>query len=145
MPGATHRNGTPSALTAQRRALAVELAVQGHSYAQIGRRLKVDTSTAWRAVMAALRENVPENVAELRTLEGLRLDALLAAWWPLALSGNARAAEVVLRTIERRCRLFGLDAPQRLQATVSAELDAEIEALIAQLAETAAQPRRELP
>lgn len=115
MPGATHRNGTPAALTAQRRARAVELAVQGLSFAAIGEQLDCDASTAWRAVTGALREHVPENVEELRRLEGARLDALQVALWPQAMAGDAAAVRAVVRICERRARLFGLDAPLQVE------------------------------
>lgn len=128
MPGATHRNGTPAALTAQRRAAAVELAVQGLSYAEIGLQLGCDPSTAWRAVTAALAENVSHNVGELRRLEGERLDALQAALWPAAMTGDAAAVRAVLRVMERRARLLGLDAPVQV-----AQVDERVEQQLAEL------------
>lgn len=138
MPGATHRNGTPAALTEQRRALAVELAVQGWSYAAIGQQLGCDGSTAWRAVNGALRENVAENVAELRRLEGARLDALQGAIWQRAMVGDPEAVRVAVRVMERRARLFGLDAPMQVEMIDTAEVDEQLGHLRAAMAEDAA-------
>lgn len=64
---------------------------------------------------AALSENVPENVTELRRLEGARLDRLQAAVWPKALSGDPAAVRAVVRLMERRARLLGLDAPVQVE------------------------------
>jgi hypothetical protein len=53
-----------------------------------------------------------ENVDELRQVELVRLDALQASLWPQAMSGDARAANTILRIIDYRTRLLGL-ADQR--------------------------------
>lgn len=134
MPGATGRNGTPSAVTAKRKADAVALALSGMSYGQIAERVGyADRGAAWRAVMSVLRENVPANVDELRAVEGARLDALLTAYFARAMRGDLRAAEFVLRVIDKRNRLFGLDAPVRVDVRTT-DLDAQIEGLLSELA-----------
>ncbi len=52
-----------------------------------------------------------ESAALVRRLELERLDTLFQAWWPGAIAGKSRAATIVLRIMERRARLEGLDAP----------------------------------
>jgi DNA-binding transcriptional MerR regulator len=56
-----------------------------------------------------------ESIEELRVLENERLDELLATWGPRARDGDARAANVVLRLMERRAKMNGLDAAQRIE------------------------------
>ncbi len=71
---------------------------------------------AHKHLTTALREiaeRTGERVDELRTLELERLDALLAAQWEAAMSGDVRAADRVLRVSERRSRLLGLELPVR--------------------------------
>lgn len=46
---------------------------------------------------------------ELRELESMRLDDLLATYWPNAKLGDMQAALFVLRVLESRRKLFGLD------------------------------------
>lgn len=48
---------------------------------------------------------------ELRALEVARLDALQASLWDNAQGGDARAANTILKLIDRRCRLLGLYRP----------------------------------
>jgi len=40
-----------------------------------------------------------------------RLDAVQASYWEEAVSGDVQAAQVVLRCIEARARVLGLDQP----------------------------------
>ncbi|WP_297775441.1 hypothetical protein [Mycobacterium sp.] len=64
-----------------------------------------------------------ETTEQLRVLENQRLDDLLATFLPQALRmqpdhkprDQARAAAVVLKTMERRARLNGLDAAQEIR------------------------------
>ena len=49
---------------------------------------------------------------EYRELELARLDALQAAHWPQAVAGSVRSADLVLRVIDRRIKLLGLDQPR---------------------------------
>ncbi len=55
---------------------------------------------------------VAEAVEEYRELELARLDALQAAHWPQAVAGSVRSADLVLRVIDRRIKLLGLDQPR---------------------------------
>jgi hypothetical protein len=43
--------------------------------------------------------------------EAQRLDVLQGDLWEKALTGDARAVEVVLKALERRARMLGLDLP----------------------------------
>ncbi len=47
----------------------------------------------------------------------MRLDRLQEALWPKAISGDTRAADVVLRIMNRRARMLGIDAPARIDIT----------------------------
>lgn len=105
-----------NALERQRQAL--ELRKAGVPYAKIAEQLQYkDRSSAFRSVQAALKKTLQEPADELRTLELERLDALMLALWPQARSGNQGAVDRVLRIMERRARLLGLDAPTRTDLT----------------------------
>ena len=69
--------------------------------------------SAHRAVFKALAEQEVEAVEDLRALELARLDALQAAIWDDAMRGDTRAASAILRIIDQRVRLLGLQALQR--------------------------------
>ena len=123
--------------TRRREAAVVQLRIAGHTFDQIAQQLGLSSkSTAHRIYRRALDATVAEPAAELRQLEGARLDALQAQWWPRAVGGNVQAARIMLKIMERRARLFGLDAPQRVNVNTN-ELDAQIVDLMDQLTSAA--------
>lgn len=96
------------ALEKQRQAL--ELRKAGNTYEAIADELGYkNRSCAHKAVSTALRNIVAPHVEELRTLEGERLDQMHAVLWDKAMAGDTRAVNLILRIMERRTKLFGLD------------------------------------
>ena len=92
----------------------------GASYRSIAREMGVCAATAFSYVQEGLdlyREQARERAGVLVELENQRLDALQAAHWGGAMRGNKPAADTVLRVMERRARLNGLDAPQKIAPT----------------------------
>lgn len=101
-----------------------------------------DPSGAHRAIQAGLRMILPEETRDqYRRLEIARLDALQEAHWeaatlgeprlgndgevvrdfhgePMRCTPSQRSAAIVLRCISQRSRLFGLDAPARVDVTL---------------------------
>lgn len=53
---------------------------------------------------------------EVRKLEELRLDELQQAIWDMAIAGDLKAVETVLRIMERRAKLCGLDHTDKMAA-----------------------------
>jgi hypothetical protein len=102
------------ALTEHRRTRVVELVTSGLSYeqaaAEVGYRSR---SAAWKAFHRALADREVEAIDEHRVIEVARLDAVQAAYWDEAVSGDVQAAQVVLRCIDQRSRLQGLDGPAK--------------------------------
>ena len=64
-----------------------------------------------------LTDNATEGAEHLRTLEALRLDEIQAKIWDKAIAGDYRAVDRVLRIMERRAKLLGLDAPVKVAPT----------------------------
>ena len=97
-------------LASFRKARAVELALTGMPYDEIASAVGfANRGTAWRTVQRALRDRTFKAVDEYREMEMTRLDTLQSACWDAALAGDLRAVEVVLRVMEQRRRLLGLD------------------------------------
>lgn len=93
---------------------AIELRIEGWTLDAIAKELGWgDRASAHMAITRALAERRNDNLDALRDMEGNRLDALWRHNWPGVIKGNTRAIEVAIRIIERRARLFGLDAPER--------------------------------
>ncbi|MEU4205596.1 hypothetical protein AB0F64_37490 [Streptomyces sp. NPDC026294] len=92
---------------------------------------------AWKRGMrrwaeAAAEQRDAEIGRQLATLEAL-LDGLM----PKAITGDARAAEVIIKALDRHARLLGLDAPVKVDAKLTDALTAEVEALADEIAERA--------
>jgi hypothetical protein len=91
---------------------ALELRRAGVTYEGIAERVGYQTRNgAHRAVARVLARNPAADVDAVRELETDRLDRLLVAVWPVALKGDAKAVDQVLKIAERRARLLGLDVP----------------------------------
>ena len=92
----------------------LELRRQHKSYREIAAILGVPIATAHRYVTSYIDETrkvASEKAEQLRDLEVQRLDALCDSLWRKATGGDARSAEVLLRAMESRRKLLGLDAP----------------------------------
>ena len=146
---------------AQRDANAARLRARGMSLREIAAKLGYhDEAGASRGIQRALDAVPVAAVAELRKLEVEKLDALERTTWsvmlkrhyvvaasgkvatdpetgePLTDDGPVLAAtDRLLKIAERRARLLGLDSPTKVDVRATNDLDAEIESLLAQLAE----------
>lgn len=144
--------------TAERDAEACRLRMRGSTYEQIAQQLGYShRDLARRAVQRALTAVVSEPAAELRQLELIRLDELWRRGWAvldrehhLVQAGRVvrdaagspvpdwhpvlRAIDSLLRVMDRRARLLGLDAPVRVVPISIGEIEAEIAALERDLA-----------
>ncbi len=113
-----------SELDKQRRAL--ELRKAGLGFEAIASRLGYrGPSGAYYAVASAMRRTLQEPADELRALELARLDDLLAGLWLDARQGNVAKIDRVLRIMERRATLLGLDAPKKFADATDRRKEAE--------------------
>lgn len=111
-------------LDKQRRAL--ELRKAGLGFEAIARRLGYrGPSGAYYAVKTAMLRTLREPADELRQLEVARLDDLLAGLWLEARQGNVAKVDRVLRIMERRAILLGLDAPKAFKDVTDKRAEAE--------------------
>lgn len=113
----------PSTLTAEeRRQLAVELRKQGQDYQTIGTMLGVTRQAAHKMVKKALdkiRATTMEDAQTIIDLEAQRLDSLLIPMYGEAvkMEPDYFAVDRVLKIMERRARLLGLDKPDKIAPT----------------------------
>ena len=127
---------------AERRRKAIEMRRGGAEWADIGRELgyggkseKAQAAAASTDVRRALKHLVEEPAEEMKAEEVSRLNAMLVGLWPAARRGNVAAVDRVLRIMERRARYFPLEVPRTFEGKLTGELDAEISALVAELAD----------
>jgi hypothetical protein len=95
---------------ATREKLVLDLRMQGYDFDTIAQMAGYSNrSGAWKAWQRAIAR-VPMASAELeRRQESLRLDSLLAVYWPKAIGGDGWSYDRILRNMERRAALLGLD------------------------------------
>jgi len=109
---------------AEKRAAAISLRKAGLSFERIGNELGVSKQMAWKYVMREidkLNEFVEQEIISYRTLELERLDELWREQYRQGKQGNQGAVDRCLRIMERRARLLGLDAPQKIEQQNSGE------------------------
>ena len=117
-----NRTSARRLMKAEKLPKVLELRRQGLSYEKIGNQLGIHFTTAhhWvRDLMRELAQQASETAEEVRQLEEQRLDEMLEPLWPKAQAGDIRADEMVLRIMERRARLRGLDAPTKVEGRIS--------------------------
>lgn len=113
-------NGQRALDTMDKKLEALELRKAGNSYAEIANALGYKTSSgAYRAVMTALKKTLQDPSEEVRQLEIERLDAMLMAMWEKR--DKPMYADRILRIMERRAKLLGLDAPTKTDLTSKGE------------------------
>lgn len=117
-----NKNAQEMALVAEREIKAVQLAIEGHSYAEIAKKLGFSNGAgAWKAVHRVLARQEAANADSLRTLRGAQLERLLSVAMPKAAKGDWAAYDRALRTLDRLIRLEGLDLPVQVQVSATPE------------------------
>ena len=133
--------------TAERRDRAVQMRLAGADWAAIARALGyasrgaacTDVERALEQATAAMARNTDV----LRHTELARLDRLQAAFWARAIGGGddaMEAARTVLGIIDRRCKLLGLNAPERHEVYTLGGIEAQIQRLQAEMDDSAPVP-----
>lgn len=125
------------AATAERRAKAIRLKIDGYTYTEIAEQLGYSSrGSANSDIRRALEKHVIEEglaVEAWRELELARLDVLQKAIWPEAMRGSPRAIETALKILDRRAKLLGLDSAIKLEVLTIDALDQQIQRLEAEL------------
>lgn len=135
------RRRASSMATLEREKRAVEMRRERYTYAQIAASLSLSTQGAWKMVQRAYKRVPAGQVEALRLEDGDMLDRLHHAHWHAALDGDIEAAKVILKIADQRAKLFGLNAPVKVDATLRSKTDAEIEELVNELASLPPAPK----
>jgi len=77
-----------------------------------------DASGAYLAYKRAIKRTMQQPADELREQELDRIDRLQLALWPKAMKGDNASVNTIVRLMERRARLLGLDTPIKIQQDV---------------------------
>lgn len=124
--------------TIERERQVLELRRGGLTFDLIAKKLDYShASGAHKAYVNACNRIIVSDVVEIRAIETDRLDIAQSAIWGAVIRGEIPAVIALLKIMERRARLLGLDAPTRAQIEVttydSATIDGEVARLVALL------------
>ena len=115
----TH-NAVPEPEQLDRELKVLELRRAGLTWQRIAEQVGyADHSGAYLAYKRALKRVLKQPAEELRQAEIDRLDRLQLAAWPKAMQGDNSAIATVLRIMERRAKLLGLDMPVKIAQDVT--------------------------
>jgi hypothetical protein len=105
-----------AALTFERDKKVFRMRIGGASLRRIAEQVGCTVEEATASWIRGLGAVPPDFRARMAQTELERTDELQLAFWTKALSGNAKAAEIVLKCQERRAKLLGLDAQPHTDA-----------------------------
>jgi hypothetical protein len=130
MPRRHSPNGQQAALARERERQAIELRRAGATYEQIAAKLPPHTNDDGspgkpvtpqavakmiKRVLTRTRKLTDGDAESVRQLEIERLDAMLLGLWSKARAGHEGAVDRVLKIMQRRAELLGLDAPTKAE------------------------------
>ena len=112
---------------------ALALRVQGYTIRAVAIELNIAVTTCYDMSERAIRQITRENAEAYVALECERLDALTKAVWQPAMRGDLNAVDRVLRIMERRAKLLGLDADAKVRVKVDPTDGKSIGELLAEI------------
>ena len=130
----------------ERELKVLNLRLAGATWAEIAQAMGyAGPSSAYYTYQKAAERMIRPKLEEYRDLELDRLDRLQRGLWAKAVGGDPRAVDSVLRIIDKRAKLLGLDAPQNinLQAEVTTYDGSAIEQRTIEIIELVRQARVE--
>jgi orotate phosphoribosyltransferase-like protein len=123
------------AVLIDQRGRALHLRRGGLTFDEIAAELAIDVKKARRLCSDAMedaRAQVAETAKELQALEVSRLDSMLNSIWDSAMRGNLAVIDRVIKIMERRAKMLGLDAQERLDSLTPEEIAMEAQRAIQQ-------------
>lgn len=109
--------GVREAETLQKMAAALDFRLQGHTFEEIGESLGVSTTRAYELVEIALKDTLAEKAEKVRQMELRRLDLMTPQHLKSAIEGDPKAVDAVIKIMDRRSKLMGLDKPIKTELT----------------------------
>jgi len=122
--------------TLEKEAKVLELRRGGLTFDMIADRLGyASASGAHKAYVTACNRIIYADVVETRKIEMDRLDIAQAAIWTNVIAGEVPSVIALIKIMERRARLLGLDMPTKAQIEVNIyehdAIDSEVKRLVA--------------
>jgi hypothetical protein len=115
----TH-NAVPEPSQIDRELKVLELRRAGLTWQRIAEQVGyADHSGAYLAYKRAMKRTLQQPADEIRNTEIDRIDRMQLALWPKAMAGDTPSINTIVRLMERRARLLGLDMPVKITQDVT--------------------------
>lgn len=115
-----HNAAVPSPELVDREIKVLELRRAGLTWQRIAEEVGyADHTGAYAAYKRAIKRTMQQPADELRQQELDRLDRLQLAAWPKAMQGHIGSIAIIVRLMERRARLLGLDTPIKIEQEIT--------------------------
>lgn len=115
-----HNAAVPSPELVDKEIKVLELRRVGLTWQRIAEEVGyADHTGAYAAYKRAIKRTMQQPANELREQELDRIDRLQVAVWPAAMKGDTRAVLTIVRLMERRAKLTGLDMPIKIEQDVT--------------------------
>lgn len=115
-----HNAAVPSPELVDKEIKVLELRRAGLTWQRIAEETGyADHTGAYAAYKRAIKRTMQQPADELREAELDRIDRLQLALWPKAMKGDNASINTIVRLMERRARLLGLDTPIKIQQDVT--------------------------
>lgn len=114
-------NGTPAIdeTLFERRMKVVMLRNAGVTFTDVARQLKISPTQARKDLSAGLREMLADTAEDMIARQRSVILDVQKANYKKMLEGDVDAARLILSALDREAKLFGLDAPTRVNVGVS--------------------------
>ena len=115
-----HNAAVPSPELVDKEVKVLELRRAGLTWQRIAEETGyADHTGAYAAYKRAIKRTMQQPADELREAELDRVDRLQLALWPKAIKGDNASINTIIRLMERRARLLGLDTPIKIQQDIT--------------------------
>ena len=115
-----HNAAVPSPELVDKEVKVLELRRAGLTWQRIAEETGyADHTGAYAAYKRAIKRTMQQPADELREAELDRIDRLQLALWPKAMKGDNASINTIVRLMERRARLLGLDTPIKIQQDIT--------------------------
>lgn len=91
----------------------------GMSIPAIAANMNLEVSYVIDRLNAIAKSLKPLDVSEIRHTIGSQLDDLIEAWMPEALNGNVKAANFLVRALDKKAELYGAKVPAQLNININ--------------------------
>ncbi len=107
----------------ERAMIAHKLRIAGAPWREVAKAVGYNSATSAQIEVTKMLQTVGirqlnERRQEAFDLEDDRLEELHQTYWPMAMAGSEKAADIVLKVIDKRMRLWGLDQMHTAPAAI---------------------------